>query len=140
LRDVVPALAVATRRELARLVREVVPLLGLSAWRIDVKFDSKLPHAAHCTANPEYREAALWFHPRKIRAHDAVAFVTHELLHCHVWTLATVADTFAGADPAKQEAARQAEELLTAQLDLILVPLIHQRVTGRPAPPLVRVA
>lgn len=72
-----------------RLVKKWVPLLGLTHWRIDVKFDERQV-AASCAAMPTYENGTVSFNLPYIRKHYHVLeevedLVVHELVHCMIW-------------------------------------------------------
>lgn len=96
-------------------VRKYQRLLGLTDWEIEISFE-ELEHRADCEARPEYREAFLRFDVSKIKPKQIDDFAAHELAHCIVWPLASLAEQMAGDDPTKQEMVRFFEEELTTKL------------------------
>ena len=107
-----------------KLVDLTKPILCLTDWSIKVQFVRIPRHRADCEANPEYKDAIIRFDVRKISDSDLIPFVVHEMLHCVVWKLSHVAESFTN-DEAKLEWCRIEEESLTTALEQIIVPLVE---------------
>ena len=110
------------------LVDLVKSILRLDDWTIKTQFIKLPSHKADCEANPEYKEAIIRFDVRKISTDDLIPFVVHEMLHCVIWRLAHVAESFTD-DDAKLEWCRIEEEYLTTQLEQIIVPLVKDKLS-----------
>ena len=117
----------ARRRDILRCVKMLRPLLCLEDWNIEVKFDDAMEHSGECRADPEYQYAVLTFSPKKIDTRLVLAYAAHELLHCHIWALAHVAEVFANKDKQKLEMVRLAEEALTTRMEHIICGLLKPR-------------
>jgi hypothetical protein len=109
------------------LVDLLKPILRLDDWTIKVQFVKIASHRADCEANPEYKEAVIRFDVSRISTDDLIPFVVHEMLHCVIWRLAHVAESFTD-DDAKLEWSRIEEEYLTTQLEQIIVPMVSDRL------------
>ena len=106
-------------------VRHWQDRLRLTDWDIRVVVTSRgIEHAADCEAAPEYRQATLRFNPKKVPRADLDAFVVHELMHCHVWSLAAAAENLAKGDPVALEFIREREEGLTTELERLVLGLL----------------
>ena len=112
------------RAGFTQLVHQWQHRLGLGEWHIVVQCVT-LPHRADCDAKPEYKEALLRFDLKKIPAADLEAYVVHELLHCHVWRLASVGEYLAKT-PTEKRAVEEAEESLTTDLERLILGLMRQ--------------
>lgn len=122
-----------TKKQLARrCLRVGIERMKLTDWDIRLSFDEKLPHAADCAADPEYRQARIRLNPRRMHMADIPATIFHELDHCHVEDLAQLAVSLAKGDPVALEAIRKAEEGLVTVHDQILTPLLAPFVVIRP--------
>lgn len=109
----------ARQRRVQQLIRKWTRLLDLYQWKFGINFNIE-GEAAACSADPEYRMAALNFNLAKITDSEEETFVIHELLHCHIWELAHTAQTLADEDKAKLEWVRLCEERLTTTLETII--------------------
>lgn len=84
------------RIRFGRLIVEWVPLMGLTAWGLEVQFD-ETEALASCSAKPRYEEALIRFNLQRIRAElpntiaAAEELVVHELAHCIIWKNSEVA-------------------------------------------------
>ena len=66
--------------------------LGLDRWQIKVVF-GPAENLAACSADPEYRQATIYFDPDRFQTGDELdETLAHELDHCHLWPIATAAD------------------------------------------------
>jgi hypothetical protein len=107
------------KEKILRLVRSWQRQLHLDRWIIIIDFDTEKEHVAACVAQDEYLTATLYFDLDEMDPALDEHFVVHELLHCHVNTLSTVAEKLAGKNEIKQEMVRRAEEHLTSTLERI---------------------
>jgi len=98
--------------------------LRLADWAITIKLTAYQSERAACVAQPEYKEATLYFNLRRIPKTQLFAYVLHEMLHMHVWRLAAVGERLA-ENPKDLEAVRWEEEALTVELERILEPLLQ---------------
>ena len=112
------------RAGFTQLVRHWQQRLGLGDWTITIQCVT-LPHRADCDAKPEYKEALIRFDLKKIAPEDVEAYVVHELLHCHVWRLASVGEYLAKT-PTEKRAVEEAEESLTTDLERLILGLMRQ--------------
>lgn len=100
--------------------------LHLTDWAVHVEY-KHLNRAedgqAHNQASHEYKECVLRFDPRSMTKANVDAFVVHELLHCHVWGLAHIAETLAKGNKQYLEFSRVEEERLVTNLERIVLSL-----------------
>jgi hypothetical protein len=72
--------------------------LGLDRWQIRLGAEKLEDSRAACIAQPEYREADLYFDAEKIKTGDDLAELTvHEMAHCHTFELHSLAEELADA-------------------------------------------
>jgi hypothetical protein len=81
--------------KLARVLHEMVDdlkePLGVDRWSVKVETGTYEDPAA-CLAQPEYKQAALYFDPDKLETGDDPAeLATHEITHCHTAAIHDVA-------------------------------------------------
>lgn len=77
------------------LIERMREPLGLDRWTIKVVF-APGDNPAECAAMPEYRAASIHIDPDKLETGDELdEFIAHELGHCGLWPLASVADDMA---------------------------------------------
>ena len=124
-----------TRKQVIACVAKWRKILHLEDWAIEVQVKSlkrETDGVAHNQAMHEYRQAILRFDPHHIPPDMLDATVAHELLHCHVWPLAHVAETLAGTNKKHLEWSRVEEESLTTRLERIVIALA---ASAAPDPP-----
>jgi predicted SprT family Zn-dependent metalloprotease len=110
-----------TKRQIVQLVQVWRARLHLEDWAIGVEVKRLTEERAHCRAMPEYKSATVAFDPRQVSLEELEGLVVHELMHCHVWGLAHVAETLAGANRRHQEWSRVEEEALVTRLERIVL-------------------
>lgn len=103
------------------LVETWRPRLHLDRWNINVDFDSERESAASCEALEEYCTGTVYFNLEQMDDAPIERYVVHELLHCHVNVLASVALTLAGNSKIKKEMVRRAEESLVTLLERLFI-------------------
>jgi len=109
-----------SKQAILRLVRVWRTRLHLHEWKLGVTVAPIPPEddaSAWCAAQPQYRSADLAFDPAIIKPDELEATVVHELLHCHVESLAALALDMAGDDPVKKAQVSRAEEELVTRLE-----------------------
>lgn len=109
-----------SKRAIMALVRRWRTRLHLHEWKLGVTVAPIPPEdeaSAWCAAQPQYREADVAFDPATIQPDELEATVVHELLHCHVESLAALALDMAGDDPVKKAQVSRAEEELVTRLE-----------------------
>lgn len=111
--------ALLTKAQVLKVMKKWRKRLHLEDWTIGLEFATD--NDAACSAQPEYRLATVYINPEVITKDDIEEIVCHELLHCYVEALSTVAETLAKKDSAKLEWVRREEENLTNRLTDILV-------------------
>lgn len=77
------------QRNLFKLVKRWLPILGLEQWDVSIDFSEKT-HQATVEAKPEYEEAIVHFNMKRIRKElqtdeDLNRLVLHELAHLLTW-------------------------------------------------------
>lgn len=109
---------------IVKLVRDWQVPLFLNTWRFKIYFPSKIKEVASCQADSEYLTAALCFNLKRLpdTEDELRELVVHEMTHCHVNALATVAERGAKRNPERMEAVRLAEEELVTRFSRILLP------------------
>ena len=113
-----------TRRAVKERVTHWRQRLGLDGWAFGLRFETDADGTiAGCIAEPEYRQATLYFDLRQMHRDDLDHMVVHEMLHAVAWPLANVAQTLAGKDRAKLEWVRTMEEGLVTDLERIVLRL-----------------
>lgn len=109
-----------THRQAVRAVKKWQKVLHLEDWTLTVIVAPQNDCEACCLASPEYRAAKIMFDPVKVAPDELDTYAKHEMIHCVVWPLASVAHTLAKDDAVALEWVRQAEEGLTTALEAIL--------------------
>lgn len=112
-----------SQQDARRLLKKWQPLLGLQGWKITLNC-RQIAHKGDCEARPEYKEAIIRLDTRKIPAEELEAYVVHELLHCHIWRLADVAEHLAKT-PTEARAVEDAEESLTTEIERLILGLVR---------------
>lgn len=98
------------------LIKQYRSIMGLDPWvlhvvRVEHQEGDPEAHKASCTAQSEYRQAALTFDFNRMETGDDLEeIVLHELAHCLTHPLEHVADTLAGDNPILQEWVRHNTE------------------------------
>lgn len=108
--------SVTKQHRITSLVRRYQRLMGLSQWRIYIKF-GRCREGAACVADDEYLRATLYFDLNEITDEDVELTVRHELLHCHTWELLRVAEHLASKDRNAKEMVRAANERIVTELE-----------------------
>jgi hypothetical protein len=120
-----------TRKQVLACVAKWRAVLHLEDWAIEVhvqKLNRPEDGVAHNQAQHEYRQAILRFDPNHITPDQLEATVIHELLHCHVWPLAHVAETLAAGNKKHREWSRVEEESLTTRLERVMLTITQPPV------------
>lgn len=80
------------------LVRRMQEPLGLDRWTIKIVTGPDPENTAGCSAMPQYQQATLSLDPDKLQTGDELdEIVAHEMAHCHVWPIASIADDLLAA-------------------------------------------
>jgi hypothetical protein len=75
------------------LVRRMQEPLGLDRWTIRVVAGPDPENTASCSAMPHYKQATISVDPDRLQTGDELdEIIAHELAHCHVWPIASMAD------------------------------------------------
>lgn len=107
-----------------RLIREHSRTLRLWDWTLAATFPPEMKDRANCSASPEYQEAVMEFNLARIAPQEERDMVLHEMGHCMVEDLASLAVTLAKEDPAALEWIRRAEERLTSHIQRVVSGLL----------------
>lgn len=107
-----------------KTVEIMQPLLGLSDWKLTIRFTKRIKHTADCEAYPEYKEAIIRMNALKLPVlsqWDIVATACHEMMHCIVWPYSEFANDLCKKDTVKLEVSRKLEEGLVTNLEKIMM-------------------
>lgn len=125
------------------MVKHYQRLMGMDLWELTCIFGklsenpSDQPSSAGCSADPEYCTAVLYFDLERMKLTDDQpdACVRHELLHCFLWSLAALAEDWAGDDPGRKKFVKYLEEHATTMLERMPVwSVVKQRPRHPPLP------
>ena len=108
------------KREILRLVKLWQRRLGLDAWKLTIVVQAAAGEddgIAHARAQPEYRQATLFFDPFAIDPPDLEATVCHELCHLILWKAFRLTEQLAGDNQHFIAASRWEEEEATTHLE-----------------------
>jgi hypothetical protein len=122
------------------MVEKLQAPLGLDGWTITTVLGPRDDASGECFAMPEYKRATLYFDPDQIETGECVdELVTHEMTHCHTWSLNAVAEENAKAiadmlpesarDPIRRkllEDERKAAEDVTTQVGFTYIRLLRR--------------
>lgn len=108
-----------TKQQVLKVMKKWRKRLHLEDWTLTLEFATD--NDAACASKPEYKIATIYINPEVITAEDLEEIICHELMHCHVEALASLAVTLAKKDEAKKEWIRREEEGLTSRVTAILL-------------------
>jgi hypothetical protein len=107
----------------AKTVEILQPKIGLSEWKIVVKFSNHMKCAADCEAFPEYKQAIIRANLKtfkKLTHYEVIMTAVHEMTHCIIWPIAAWAEELCDEDAQKLEITRKLEEGLVTDFEKIL--------------------
>jgi hypothetical protein len=107
----------------AKTVEILQPKIGLSDWKIVVKFSNHMKHAADCEAFPEYKQAVIRANLKtfkKLTHYEVVMTAVHEMTHCIIWPTVAWTEELCDGDAQKLEITRKLEEGLVTDFEKIL--------------------
>jgi hypothetical protein len=106
-----------------KTVEILQPKIGLSEWKIVVKFSNHMKHAADCEAFPEYKQATIRANLKtfkKLTHYEVIMTAVHEMTHCIVWPIVAWAEELCEGDSQRLEITRKLEEGLVTDFEKIL--------------------
>jgi hypothetical protein len=107
----------------AKTVEILQPKIGLSEWKIVVKFSNRMKYAADCEAFPEYKQAIIRANLKtfkKLTHYEVIMTAVHEMTHCIVWPIVAWTEELCDLDAQKLEITRKLEEGLVTDFEKIL--------------------
>jgi hypothetical protein len=116
-----------TKKQLfIKTVEIAQPLIGLSEWKIAIRFPSKMKGAADCQAYPEYKQAAIRANLmvcRRLSHYEIIETAIHEMVHCLLWPIVTWTEELCRKNPQKIEITRKLEESTVTEFEKLLTKL-----------------
>ena len=109
-----------------KTVEIVQPLIGLSDWKIAIRFPPKMKGAADCQAHPEYKQAGIRANLtvfRRLSHYEIVQTAIHEMVHCLLWPIVTWTEELCRKNPQKIEITRKLEEATVTEFEKLLTKL-----------------
>lgn len=109
-----------------KTVEIVQPLMGLSEWKIAIRFPPKMKAAADCTAYPEYKQAALRANLlvfKRLSHYEVIQTAIHEMTHCLLWPIVSWTEELCGKNAQKIEITRKLEESTVTEFEKLLTKL-----------------
>lgn len=107
------------------------PLIGLSEWKIAVRFPAKMKGAADCTAYPEYKQAGIRGNLtvfKRLSEYEIIQTAIHEMVHCHLWPLVVWTEELCRKNPQKLELTRKLEESTVTDFEKLLTKLCIEAI------------
>ncbi len=107
------------------------PLIGLSDWKIAVRFPAKMKGAADCTAYPEYKQAGIRANLtvfKRLSEYEIIQTAIHEMVHCLLWPLVEWTEELCRKNPQKVEITRKLEEATVTEFEKLLTKLCIEAV------------
>lgn len=102
------------------------PLIGLSEWKIAIRFPPKMKGAADCQALPEYKQAAIRANLttfKRLSHYEVIQTAIHEMVHCLLWPLVDWTEELCRKNPQKLELTRKLEESTVTDIEKLLTKL-----------------
>lgn len=109
-----------------KTVEIVQPLIGLSEWKLAIRFPLKMKGAADCTAYPEYKQAGLRANLtvfKRLSHYEVVQTAIHEMTHCLLWPIVSWTEELCGKNAQKIEVTRKLEEAAVTEFEKLLTKL-----------------
>jgi hypothetical protein len=106
-------------------------LIGLSEWKIAVRFPVKMKGAADCQAHPEYKQAAIRANLtvfKRLSEYEIIQTAIHEMVHCLLWPLVDWTEELCRKNPQKLELTRKLEEATVTDFEKLLTKLCIEAV------------
>lgn len=108
-----------------KLVKRLIPVMGLGDWVITVTFNRDDKNFATIHPQFEYRRAKLNIDLESLQEHhSAIELLAHELAHCIVGPMSRMLDDLSEDDPKLQKTAERMEEMVVTHL--ACMPAIHK--------------
>lgn len=120
---------VATKAQVNKLIKQIIPLLGLSDWVITVTYNRDDKNFAVIMPQFEYRRAKLNIDLESLQEHHSpIELIAHELAHCVVAPMGKMLEDLCEEDPKLQKTAERMEEMVVTHIACMAC--VHQGVNG----------
>lgn len=105
----------------AKTIEILQPKLGLSDWKITVKYSRHMKSSvADCAVSPEYKQATIRLSLHRLQDYphyEIVQTAVHEMMHCIVWPLTQWTYELCKKDKHKEEITRRTDESVITHLE-----------------------
>lgn len=114
-----------------KTVEIVQPLIGLSEWKLAIRFPPKMKAAADCQAYPEYKQAAIRANLtvfKRLSHYEIIQTAIHEMTHCLLWPIVSWTEELCGKNKQKIEITRKLEESTVTEFEKLLTKLCMDKL------------